>query len=507
MIRTFSLALLISAISFVQPGAPAQGSAPKAQQLPLSGSPQTGSVVSVPTPTTGGGGSGSVNAINSSIQVQGGYQGSVSGGSASAASKSLSLEEAVKMGMQYNLGVVGATTTEAASRAQRLSALAQMLPDVTAGVRESVQQINLAAQGFRISVPGFRIPTVVGPFNTFDARANFSEGFSLTALHNWRSTLDTVRAAQLSARDSRDLVALAVSGAYLQIIATAARIQSQEAQIETARAVNQQAIDRNRSGLNARIDVNRSQVELQNQQQRLTTLRTDFEKQKITLARLIGLPLAQSFTLSDTISTRDIPVPDIDDSIKHAMQDRSDVKAAQAQVHAAENAHKAAVAEAYPSIDVTADYGATGVTPSNQAHGTFSLTGAVRVPIFRSGRIRADIDQADAVVKQRKAEYEDARGRAEQEVRNALLDLAAASQQLKVAESNRALAAETLQQSRDRFRAGVADTVELVQAQESVASADQDFITAGYSLNLAQVSLARAMGETEQGVARLLRGK
>jgi len=155
---------------------------------------------------------------------------------------------------------------------------------------------------------------------------------------------------------------------------------------------------------------------------------------------------------------------------------------------------------------VTADYGAIGVNPS-QAHGTFSVTGAVRFPIFRSGRIRADIEQADAALTQRRAEYEDIKGRVEQDVRNAALDLTAASQQVHVAESNRGLANETLVQSRDRFRAGVADTVEVVQAQESVAAAEQDYISALYALNLARVNLARASGQTEQGIMSLFPGK
>jgi outer membrane protein TolC len=165
------------------------------------------------------------------------------------------------------------------------------------------------------------------------------------------------------------------------------------------------------------------------------------------------------------------------------------------------------VAEVLPSLSLNGDYGAVGVTPSNQAHGTFTAAAGIRFPIFRSGRTRADIEQADAVLAQRKAEYEDAKGRAEEDVRLAVLDLTTASQQIKVAESNRSLAKDTLEQARDRFRSGVADTIELVQAQESVATAEQDYITALFAFNLAQVSLARATGQTEQGITRLMQGK
>ncbi len=459
------------------------------------------------TPVQGAG--SSVNTSNASLQVQGAYQGSIAAGAVRAEPLSLSLSDAIQRGLQYNLGAIGANENARQARAQRLAAIAQLLPDVTGGVRETVQQVNLAAEGLRINVPipGFHFPTTVGPFNNFDARATFTESVSLTALRNWRSSQENARSAELSIQDSRELVTLAVAGSYLQIIASAARIQTAQAQIETAKAVYQQAVDRNTSGLNARIDVSRSLVELQTQQQRLTSLTNDFEKQRISLARLIGLPMAQRFTLADAIPYRDAPSTDVDDLIHPALTSRPDVQVASAQVKAAEQVRKAASAEYLPSIDVSADYGATGVTPTNQAHGTFTVVGGVRFPIFRSGRIRADIDQADAVLAQRKAEYEDIKGRAEQDVRVALLDSTAAAQQVKVAESNRSLAADTLAQARDRFRAGISDTVELVGAQESLATAEQDYINALYAFNLAQVSVARAIGQTERGVTRLLQGR
>jgi outer membrane protein TolC len=384
-----------------------------------------------------------------------------------------------------------------------------MLPDIFGDVRESVQKINLAAQGLRINVPvpGFQFPTVIGPFNNFDARANVTERLSLTSFRNWQSSRELAHAADLSLQDSRELVALAVAGTYLQIAASAARIQTAKAQLDTAQAVYQQAVDRNKSGLNARIDVNRSLVELQNQQQRLTSLTNDFEKQKLALARLIGLPLAQTFMLTDTVPYREVPVPNVESLVQSAFTSRADVLAAAAQRKAAELSRDAAAAEYLPALELNGDYGLLGLTPTNQAHATYSASGGIRIPIFRSGRTQADIQQADAALAQRKAEYEDLKGRAEQDVRAAALDWAAAAQLVKVADSNRSLAADTLEQARDRFRSGVADTIELVQAQESVATSEQDYITALFASNLARLSIARAIGQTEKGLATLLEGK
>jgi outer membrane protein TolC len=247
-------------------------------------------------------------------------------------------------------------------------------------------------------------------------------------------------------------------------------------------------------------------VELQTQQQRLTSLTNDFEKQKLSLARLIGLPMSQMFTLADAIPYRETPTPAFA-VVQSAIARRPDVQAAEAQLRAADFARQAASAERLPSLAVNADYGATGVNPSNDAHGTFTVAGSVQFPIFRSGRIRADIDQADAVLAQRRAEFDDLKGRAEQEARNALLDLATSAQQIRVADSNRTLAASTLEQARDRFRSGVTDTIEVVQAQEVVASAESDYITALFGWNLARVSLAKAMGQTEQGITQMLEGR
>ncbi len=500
--------LTCSLAVYAQVGAPPPAQQlPRTQQLPLSGRQQNGAVVPAETPAIGGG--NSVNTLNPAVSIQGAYQGSAPNGAVSSQPVALTLEDAIRRGIQFNLGTIGAGNAVQQARAQRLAAVAQLLPDFVGNVRESVQQINLAAQGLRIMVPipGFHFPTVVGPFNYFDARANFTESLSVTGLRSWRSAIENARSAELSAKDSRELVALAVAASYMQILASAARIETAKAQITTAEAVRQQAVDRNRSGLNARIDVNRSLVELQTQQQRLTTLTNDFEKQKILLARLIGLPMAQIYALADTIPYRELPAPNVDEMIQRAFTTRADVRAAEAQVKSAELVRRASVGEYYPSLNVTADYGATGVNPSRDAHGTFSVSGAVVFPIFRFGRIRADIDQASAALAQRKSEFEDAKARAEQDVRLAVLDLTAASQQVRVAQSNRGLAADTMEQARDRFRAGVSDTVELVQAQESVATAEQDYITALYAFNLAQVSLARAVGQTEQGITLLLQGK
>jgi outer membrane protein TolC len=252
--------------------------------------------------------------------------------------------------------------------------------------------------------------------------------------------------------------------------------------------------------------VTRSQVQLQTDQQRLRGLRADFDKQKLTLARIIGLPSGQPFSLSDDFTF--FPLPDLtqEDALARAKAGRADIMAAQAALHAGEAALKAARSEYLPNVSVEADYGAIGTNPS-QSHGTFGLTGSVNFPIWQGTRIKADIEQAQSVVSQRSAEYADLQGRVDYEVREEFIDLAAAADQVGLAQKNVGLARDTLTQSQDRFKAGVADTVEVVQAQQTVEQADNDLISATYEHNLAKAALARALGQAEKTIPQYLKGK
>jgi outer membrane protein TolC len=174
-------------------------------------------------------------------------------------------------------------------------------------------------------------------------------------------------------------------------------------------------------------------------------------------------------------------------------------------VKAAQSAVKAARDERLPNLSVIADFGAGGITPSHESTGVHSVSGTLTIPIYEGGRIHGDIQVATAALRQREAEREDTRAQVAQDVRQAFIDLNSAGDQVRVAESNVTLAHDTLTQSEDRFAAGVADSVELVQAEQAVVQADEDLIAATFDHNLAKVSLARAMGNAEQNLSQLLR--
>jgi outer membrane protein TolC len=477
---------------------------PQAIQLPLSGRAvsQSGSVNSVQTPIPGV--TSSVNTLNSSVQVQGPYSGSAS--DAKPFSGKLSFREAIERALEYNLGVSGLTEAIRQARGQSKIARGALLPNLNAALRETVQQTDLAALGLRINVPvpGFRFPTVVGPFNFFDLRATLTQTVAdLTALNNYRSAGELIKANAAAMRDARDLVVLATGGVYLQAAAASARIHSAEAQRETSQALLKQTQDRRSVGLVAQIDVNRAQVELQTQEQRLTTLRNDLSKQKINLARIAGLPVTDAYELTDDVPYSPAPNLNVEQAIEQALSNRADLQSAAFQVRSAERSRAAARAERLPSLALTADYGAIGINPS-QSHGTFSVTGALRIPIWAGGRTEGSIAQAEAALDQRRSEATDVRGRIVADVRNAFLDLQAAAQQIDLARNNQGVARETLELTRQRYEAGVTDSLEVIQARQAIASAELDYITAVFAHNLAKVSLARALGKAEASVGALL---
>jgi len=438
------------------------------------------------------------------------FQGSVSSGAPSPQPLTLSLDDALQRGLRYNLGTIESQETSRQAHGARIAARSVLLPNLSSYLQENVEQVDLAAFGFKFNLPpsaGFSIPKIVGPFNYFDLRGLLSQKVAdLQATRTYQSAREAQKAAELSAADAREIVVYVVTSGYLQVLAESARVESAKVQVASAQVIFQQASDRFNSGLSAKIDMTRSQVELQTQQQRLTSELAEYAKDKIALARLIGLSSGQDLTLTDAMPYAPLENISQEQAIALASQNRSDLKAAQAQVHSAELSRKAAVAERYPTLGIDAAYGVIGVNPAS-SHGTFSVTGELKFPIWAGGRAHGDIEEADGFLKIRQAEYQNLSAAVETDVRDAYLDLNAAADQVRVAQSRRELAQDELVQARDRFASGVADTVEVVQAQEVVSSAEQDYIASLNAHNLAKASIARATGQAEKIMRDLLRTK
>src|SRR5580700_10875150 len=437
------------------------------------------------------------------------FTGSEPEGKATPEVLQLSLQEAIDRGLRNNLGLLLSGDQTIMARGERWKQLSNLLPNLSARVQEDAQNLDLAALGFQKLFPLFgvkgTIPAVTPGFSYFDARASVSQSlFNFSDLEKERAASESLKSAKYTYKDARELVVLAVGNAYLLAIASAARIETTDAQVKNAQALYDKAIDQQKAGLSPAIDALRSQVELQTRQQQLIAARNDFAKQKLSLARIIGLPSGQEFVLTEKAPYQALTPLPIETYLQHAYTSRSDYQAAQAQVRAAELSHRAASAGYYPSIDFNANYGDVGVTPAH-SNGTWQVNGGLNIPIFTGGKVHSDVLEADAQLKQARSQLGDLRGRIDYDVRAALLDLNSAAEQVEVARSSVELAEESLTQSRDRFTAGVTDNLEVVQAQESVASAHESYIQSLYAHNLAKVELAYAIGDAEQGVKRYLK--
>ena len=418
----------------------------------------------------------------------------------------LSLQDAISRGLKQNLGLLLSRADIRSARGQRWEQLSALLPHVTAAPDVEASKINLSELGLT-SFGGITLPRSVGPFSYFDARAAVAQTlFDWKSINATRAAGQSLKSAAYTFKDARDLVVLAVGYVYLQAIADEARIDTAEAQVKTAQALYDQASDQINAGTSPDIDGLRTKVELQTRQQQLIQAKNNFAIQKLTVVRVIGLAPGQEFEFTDKSPYQPLENMTVDEALKRAYALRSDYQAAMTDVRAAEFSRKAAVAGYLPSLSFNADYGLAGSHPST-ATSVADVRGTLSIPIFQGGSVHGDVMQADASLEQSHERLDSLRAQIDSDVRAALLNLQSSEDQVNVARSNIDLAEETLTQSRDRFSAGVTDTVEVVQSQEAVSSAHEQYISSLYSYNYAKISLVRALGIAEQGVKEFFRRK
>jgi outer membrane protein TolC len=429
--------------------------------------------------------------------------GSVPSGPASNEVLHVTLRDAITRALRYNLATIEIGENARIARGQRLLALSRLLPQVSAGASEHVEQINLETFGLKLPA----IPSVIGPFSYSSVDANLSLTlFSFESIQRFRAARTAEQAAQLNYNDVLDVVTLGVGNAYLQVIEASSRIEAQQAQVRNARALYDQALDEVQAGTAPRIDLTRTEVQLHTEEYNLSVSRNNFDIAKLDLSRAIGLPLGQEFDLTDQLAYSEINPPTVDNALKLAYRSRNDLRATLDSEKAAAQSLSAAKGERFPVIAANGDYGDVGAT-FGQSHGDFAFQAGVNIPIFTGGRIKGDITQAEAQLRQRKAEAENVRGQIDYDVRTAFLNLNAAKEQVEVTKQNVSLANESLARSKDRFTSGVTDSVEVVQAEQALASANDQYITSLYSHNLAKLSMARALGVARTNYEQYLGGK
>ena len=431
------------------------------------------------------------------------FWGGVPTGTTSAQPLALTLYDALHRALDHNLGVLAAEEAVNRAHGERWMALADLLPNVNGIATATERKTNLEAFGFPIVDP---FPRVVGPYHVFEARVFLRQSIlDFGAINTAKAEGYRLNAAKFSYRSARDLIVLVAANLYLEAMAGGARVDAARAQLETARALHNQALDLKAAGTVAGIDVLRAEVRVSLEQHRLTAAENTFEKAKLQLARMIGLPLRQELALTPNVPQVPLPPFTLEEVVAQAYERRPDFLAAQQRMKAAEADARAARAGFLPSLEFAGDYGTIGLTlPA--ALPTFSVAGQLNVPIFQGGRTRGRTVQAEADLTQRRNELEDLRASIYYNTRAAFLDMKAADEQMQTATRARELADLQLTQARDRFAAGVANNLEVVQAQEALAAATEGTISALYDLNIARALVLGSPGSLEEAIEKYLGG-
>src|SRR6202171_4764924 len=413
----------------------------------------------------------------------------------------LTLDQAVALALKQNTTAQIAVLTAAQSEQDQKIALSELLPQAQLGVSEEWQRVNILAQfgGTRI-FPGF--PGHVGPYSIFSAGPSFNGPlFDLTLFRRYQASHHAANASKAESLSTREQVILLVVSQYIGTLRSMADVQASQSRVDLAQALYNQAADLQKEGVGTGIDTLRANVELQNENQRLLEAQATRETSLFGLSRLLNLDPRQQIELADSLSFFDTPQPDVETSIEEGLSARHEWKSLQEQMRAAENQKKAAFALRLPSVRFSGNWAQFGTEPSSVIP-TYTYAGSVSVPLFTGGRIRAETIRADLDIQKLRQQQADLRNQIALDVKTALINLDSARNQVRVANLGVQLSKEEVDQARDRFNAGVANNIEVIQAQDSLARANDNQIAALYRFNQARADLARSIGQMEKVYAK-----
>jgi outer membrane protein TolC len=413
----------------------------------------------------------------------------------------LTLDQAVALALKQNTTAQIAVLSAGQGQQEQKIALSELLPQVQVGATEQWERLNLVAQfGGRRIFPGF--PGHLGPYPVFSAGPSFNGPIlDLTLIRRYQASRNTANASRADSLSTREQVILLVVSQYIGTLRSMADVQASQSRVDLAQALYNQAADLQKEGVGTGIDTLRANVELQNENQRLLEAQATRETSLFGLSRLLNLDPRQQIELGDSLSFFETPQPDVEASIEEGLSARHEWKSMQEQMRAAENQRKAASAERLPSIHFNGNWAQLGTDPSGVIP-TYNYAGTLSVPLFTGGRIRAEIVRADLDIQKLRQQQADLRNQIALDVKTALINLDSARSQVRVANLGVQLSKEEVDQARDRFNAGVANNIEVIQAQDSLARANDNQIAALYRFNQARADLARSIGQMERVYAK-----
>jgi outer membrane protein TolC len=410
----------------------------------------------------------------------------------------LSLDQAITFAIENNLATLLAKERRNEARGIKKESLAGLLPNISGTAYQASITENLAALGFKPGTfPGFT-STFIGPFKNFDARMGLAQTiFNLSTLRNFQAGRAGVRVAEVEEGLAREQVATATALAYLETMRAGRAVSAAQANVTLAQTLLKLAQDQRDAGIATGLDVTRAETRVAQEQVRLSQTQTDSEAAGLQLQRIVGLPLGSSLTLTDPLRFAQETLPAIETAVATAEDNRAEVQVAQAEVAVNDYQKRAARAEQLPSLEFLGDYGVSGITPVTSALPTRSYAIQLNVPIFNGGLTRGRIQVASSRENQAKLQLASIRGQVEEDVRLAYSSLRTTAETVLAADLTVTLAERELEMARDRFRAGVADNIELVNAQTALANARLDQVTALTLYNGARLNLAAALGHAQ----------
>jgi outer membrane protein len=413
----------------------------------------------------------------------------------------LTLDQAVGLALKQNPTAQIAILTAGQSEQDKNITRADLLPQVNAKINDEAQKVNLLAQfGGKTPFPGF--PETLGPYQIFSAGPTVSAPvFDLTLWRRYQAAQNTWNASKANSLSTREQVILLVVSQYIGTLRAIANVQASQSRVDLAQALYDQAADLQKEGVGTGIDTLRANVELQNEKQRLIQAQTDRETSLYGLSRLLNLDPRQAIELEDSLSFFDTPQPEAEASIGAALADRQEWKALESQIKAAQFQKKASQDQRLPSLRFDGNYAYLG-TSSNTTVPTYTYQASVNLPLFTGGRTHAEVVRADLEIRKLEEQKADLRNQLALDVKTALVNLNSARNEVQVANLGVQLSKEEVDQARDRFKAGVANNIEVIQAQDSLARANDNQIAALYRFNQARADLARSIGQMEKVYAK-----
>jgi outer membrane protein len=413
----------------------------------------------------------------------------------------LTLDQAVGLALKQNPTAQIAILQAAQSEQDKNISRADLLPLVDARISDEAEKVNLLAQfGGKTPFPGF--PKTLGPYQVFSAGPSFGGPvFDLTLWRRYQAAQSTLNSSKANSLSTREQVILLVVSQYIGTLRAMANVEASQSRVSLAQALYEQAADLQKEGVGTGIDTLRANVELQNEKQRLIQAETDRETSLFGLSRLLNLDPRQAIELGDSLSFFDTPQPEVEPSIELALAERQEWKSLESQVKTAEFQKKASQDSRLPAVRFDGDFAYVG-TSGNTTLPTYTYQASVNMPLFTGGRIHAEIVRADLEIKKLEQQKADLRNQIALDVKSALLNLQSARNEVQVADLGVQLSREEVDQARDRFKAGVANNIEVIQAQDSLARANDNQIVALYRFNQARADLARSIGQMEKVYAK-----